>query len=171
MHQMASIHDEFSKESLESNMREPYFIPEATPLNTQLLNFQRQERRIGLVVNEYGDIQGLVTLEDILEEIVGEFTSDPSTNVRDVHPQEDGSYLVDGSVLVRDLNKMLRWSLPIDGPKTLSGVIVEYLESIPEPGISIKIKDYAIEIVQIADNTVKTARIVPPKPKKQKAKL
>ncbi|MDH5216559.1 MAG: CBS domain-containing protein, partial [Gammaproteobacteria bacterium] len=170
MHQMASIHDEFSKESLESNMREPYFIPEATPLNTQLLNFQRQERRIGLVVNEYGDIQGLVTLEDILEEIVGEFTSDPSTNVRDVHPQEDGSYLVDGSVLVRDLNKMLRWSLPIDGPKTLSGVIVEYLESIPEPGISIKIKGYAIEIVQIADNTVKTARIVPPKSNKQKVK-
>ena len=170
MHQMASAHEEFSKESLEGNMREPYFIPEATPLNTQLLNFQRQERRIGLVVNEYGDIQGLVTLEDILEEIVGEFTSDPSTNVRDVHPQEDGSYLVDGSVLVRDLNKMLRWSLPIDGPKTLSGVIVEYLESIPEPGISIKIKDYAIEIVQIADNTVKTARIVPPKPNKQKAK-
>ena len=163
MHQMASSHEEFSKKTLESNMQKPYFIPEATPLNTQLLNFQRQERRIGLVVNEYGDIQGLVTLEDILEEIVGEFTSDPATNIREVHPQDDGSFLVDGSVLVRDLNKMLRWQLPMDGPKTLSGVIVEYLESIPETGISVKIQDYAIEIVQTSDNTVKTARVVPPK--------
>jgi Mg2+/Co2+ transporter CorB len=152
---------EFSKADLHEIIREPYFVPEATPLNTQLLNFQRKERRIGLVVDEYGDIQGLVTLEDILEEIVGEFTSDPSTSIRDVHPQEDGSYLIDGSITIRELNRLLHWHMPSEGPKTLNGIITEYLESIPEPGTSLKIKDYPIEIVQVSGNAVKTARIHP----------
>jgi len=160
MHLMAQ--EEFSKQAIEANMREPYFIPEATPLNTQLLNFQRQQRRIGLVVNEYGDIQGLVTLVDILEEIVGEFTSDPSALIKEIHPQEDGSFLVDGSTYIRELNRVMQWDLPQDGPKTLNGVVVEYLESIPEAGISVKINEYAIEIMQTSENMVKTARIMPP---------
>ena len=153
--------EELTKEALMGAMRDPYFIPEATPLNTQLLNFQRQERRIGLVVNEYGDIQGLVTLEDILEEIVGEFTSDPSTSIREVHPQDDGSFLIDASINIRELNRALNLHLSTSGPKTLNGLITEYLESIPEPGTSIKISDYPIEIVQVAGNAVKTARIFP----------
>ncbi|MEK6748508.1 MAG: HlyC/CorC family transporter [Pseudomonadota bacterium] len=154
----------FDRDAFMHMLREPYFIPENTPLNTQLLNFQRQGRRIGVVVDEYGDIQGLATLEDILEEIVGEFTTDPSTIVRDVHPQEDGSYIVDGAVYVRDLNKMMRWNFPTGGPKTLSGLIIEYLETIPEAGTSLKIGDYPVEIVQIKDNTVKTARVLPVPP-------
>ena len=154
-------HDEFTREALLKEVRDPYFIPEATPLNTQLLNFQRQERRIGLVVDEYGDIQGMVTLEDILEEIVGEFTTDPSMLTKDIHPQADGSFLIDGSASIRDLNKMLHWTLPSDGPKTLNGLLTEYLESIPEPGTSVKITDHPIEIVQMQGNMVKTARIWP----------
>ncbi|MDH4274805.1 MAG: HlyC/CorC family transporter [Gammaproteobacteria bacterium] len=153
--------DAFDRETFMSMLREPYFIPENTPLNTQLLNFQRQGRRIGVVVDEYGDIQGVATLEDILEEIVGEFTTDPSTIIRDVHPQADGSYIVDGAVYLRDLNKMMRWNFPTDGPKTLSGLIIEYLETIPETGTSVKIGDYPVEIVQVKDNIIKTVRIMP----------
>lgn len=152
---------EFTKESLARCAEEPYFIPEGTPLNTQLLNFQRQKRRIGLVVDEYGDIEGLVTLEDILEEIVGEFTTDISSAIRYVHPQPDGSHLVDGSVNIRALNRMMNWHLPVTGPKTLNGLILEHLETIPATGTSLKVNDYAIEIVQIADNAVKTARLRP----------
>ncbi len=154
-------HDEFTREALLEEIRDPYFIPEATPLNTQLLNFQRQERRIGLVVDEYGDIQGMVTLEDILEEIVGEFTTDPSMLTKDIHPQADGSFLIDGSASIRDLNKMLHWTLPSDGPKTLNGLLTEYLESIPEPGTSVKITEHPVEIVQMQGNMIKTARIWP----------
>jgi len=150
-----------SKETLRSIVREPYFVPEGTPLNTQLLNFQRERRRIALVVDEYGDIQGLVTLEDILEEIVGEFTTDPAANVKDIHLQEDGSYLVDGSVSIRDLNRLFHWSLPTGGPKTLNGMIIEYLEDIPEPGTSLLLGDHPVEIVQTAANAVKTVRINP----------
>lgn len=142
-------------------VQEAYFIPENTPLNTQLLEFQRKKRRIGLVVDEYGDIQGLVTLEDILEEIVGEFTSDAATTIKDVHPQPDGTFLVDGSATIRELNRSMQWNLPTDGPKTFNGLIFEQLESIPKPGTSILIAGYPIEIVQIKDNTVKTARIDP----------
>ncbi len=152
---------ELTKEALRRILREPYFIPEATPLNTQLLNFQRQRRRIGLVVDEYGDIQGLVTLEDILEEIVGEFTTSPELSP-EVVPQEDGSYLVEAGVNIRDLNRMLGWKLPTDGPKTLNGLILEYLEHIPEPGTSLRIAGYPIEIVQTRGNAVKTVRIYPP---------
>lgn len=154
-------HDDFTREALLEEIREPYFIPEATPLNTQLLNFQRHERRIGLVVDEYGDIQGMVTLEDILEEIVGEFTTDPSMVTKDIHPQKDGSFLIDGGTNIRDLNKVLHWTLPVDGPKTLNGLLTEHLEHIPESGTSIKIADHPIEIIQMQGNMVKTAKVWP----------
>ena len=153
--------EKLTKQSLQGIAREAYFVPEGTSLHTQLLNFQRQKRRIALVVDEYGDILGLVTLEDILEEIVGEFTSDASSTIRDVHPQEDGSYLVDGSANVRDLNRLMGWELPTDGPKTLNGLIIEYMESIPEPGTSLLIAGYPVEIVQTSANAVKTAKISP----------
>ncbi len=153
---------DFSKEKLLAIAKEPYFVPEGTPLNTQLLNFQRQKRRIGLVVDEYGDIEGLITLEDILEEIVGEFTTDVAAAIKDVHPQEDGTFLVDGGANIRVLNRTLSWRLPTDGPKTLNGLITEYLESIPTPATSLRIGDYTVEVLQTTDNAVKTARITPP---------
>lgn len=152
---------DFNKETLKEIMKDPYFVPEGTPLNTQLLNFQRQKRRIGLVVNEYGDIQGLVTLEDILEEIVGEFTSDPYATVSDVYPQADGTYLVDGSTNIRDLNRMMHWELPTDGPKTLNGLILEYLETIPAPGTSLRLAGYPIDIIQTTENAVKMVKVNP----------
>ncbi len=152
---------EINREDLDGIIRESYFIPEATPLNTQLLNFQHQRRRIGLVVDEYGDIQGLVTLDDILEEIVGEFTTDPATSSKDIHPQEDGSFLVDGSANIRELNRIMHWSLPTDGAKTLNGMITEYLETIPEAGTSLLLQGYPIEIVQTGANIIKTVRIDP----------
>ncbi|HEY0634073.1 MAG TPA: HlyC/CorC family transporter [Gammaproteobacteria bacterium] len=152
---------ELGKEELLKLIRDTYFIPEGTELNTQLLNFQHQRRRIGLVVNEYGDILGLVTLDDILEEIVGEFTTDPSAESKDIHPQADGSFLVDGSANIRELNRIMRWDLPTDGPKTLNGMIIEYLETIPEPGTSLLLSGYPLEIVQSTANAVKTVRIDP----------
>jgi Mg2+/Co2+ transporter CorB len=152
---------ELTREELVRDMREPYFVPEATPLNVQLLNFQTRRRRIGLVVDEYGDIMGLVTLEDILEEIVGEFTTDPASVMRDVRIEEDGSYLVEGSASVRELNRLLQWNMPTDGPKTLNGLILEHMESIPEPGTSLLLDDFPVTIVQTQDNRVKMARIQP----------
>ena len=146
-------------ETLEGLIREPVFIPENTPLNRQLLNFQRERRRIGLVVDEYGDIQGLATLEDILEEVVGEFTTDPSTSIRDYTPEEDGSFLVNGSASVRDLNRSLHMELPVDGPKTLNGMVLEYLEDIPRPGTSLLLSGYPVDIVQTRGNLVKTLRV------------
>ncbi|WP_455366817.1 HlyC/CorC family transporter [Kaarinaea lacus] len=159
---------ESNKEDLMPQIRNAYFVPENTPLNTQLLQFQRQKRRIGLVVDEYGDVQGLVTLEDILEEIVGEFTSDPSTVVKDIHKQDDGTYLIDGSASIRDLNRMMNWELPTDGPKTFNGLILEQMEHIPEPGTSILIAGYPIEIVQTKDNAVKLAKFNPERVTPQK---
>ena len=156
------IRGEFTHDDISALVREAHYIPENTPLNTQLLNFQREKRRIGLVVNEYGDIRGLATLEDILEEIVGEFTTDPSSHIKDVHPQDDGSYLVDGSASLRTLNRHLNWRFPTDGPKTLNGLILEYLESIPEPGTSLLLAGHPVEIIQVKDNAVKTARVSPP---------
>lgn len=153
------VNEDWDVECLTALAMEPYFVPEGTPLNTQLLKFQRQKKRAGLVVDEYGDVEGMVTLEDILEEIVGEFTTDISESIQDVHPQEDGSFLVDGSVNIRVMNRIMGWSLPVEGPKTLNGLVIEYLESIPEPGTSFKMGDYAIEIVQVMDNMVKTARL------------
>ena len=152
---------ETKKEDLEQWIRSAYFVPEGTPLNKQLLYFQREKRRSALVVDEYGDVQGLVTLEDILEEIVGEFTTDPTMHIKEVHRQTDGTFLVDGSASVRELNRVMHWELPIDGPKTFSGLITEHMESIPEPGTSLMLAGYPVEIVQTKDNMVKTAQINP----------
>lgn len=156
-------HGELSRDSLAliAREREAYFVPEGTTLEMQLRNFQRDRRRIALVVDEYGDIQGLVTLEDILEEIVGEFTSDPATLHKDIHREPDGSYVVSGTINVRVLNRTLGWSLPTGGPRTLNGVILEYLETIPEHGTSLKLGELSVEILQTADNAVKTARMRP----------
>jgi len=153
--------DTFSKESLLNITREALFAPEGTPLNTQLLNFQREKRRTAFVVDEYGDIQGLVTLEDILEEIVGEFTTDVGSTIPDIHPQEDGTYLIDGGAYIREINRTMSWHLPTDGPKTFNGLILEYLESIPEPGTSVKIAGYPIDIIQTTSSSIKTVRIHP----------
>ena len=156
------------KESLVEMTRECYFVPEATPLNTCLLNFQRQQRRIGLVVDEYGDIQGLVTLEDILEEIVGEFTTDPAQRAKHVFMDTDSSYLVDGTVTIRSLNRSMGWKLPSTGPKTLNGLILEYLETIPQTGAKLRLNGYDIEIAETKANAVKTVRIRPPKGTRRK---
>ncbi len=152
---------ELNFETLIELASEPYYVPESTSLNRQLLNFQQHKKRIGMVVDEYGDIHGLVTLEDILEEIVGEFTTDASLTSPDVHAQEDGSYLVTGSANIRELNRTMHWQLPNNGPKTLNGLILEYLESIPSPGTALLIEDYPIEIIQTAENTVKIVKISP----------
>ena len=144
---------------LESLIREPLFIPENTPLNRQLLNFQRERRRIGLVVDEYGDIQGLATLEDILEEVVGEFTTDPSASISDYTAEKDGSFLVNGTASVRDLNRDLNMELPTDGAKTLNGMVLEYLEDIPQPGTSLLLSGYPVEIVHTKGNLIRTLRI------------
>ena len=140
--------------------REPYYVPEGTPLNVQLSNFQRNRRRLAFVVNEYGDIEGLVTLEDILEEIVGEFTSDPATIThKDIHPEKPGVFIVNASATIRALNRALGWQLPTDGPKTVNGLLVERLEAIPEPGTMLKVDGYAFEVLQTGDNTIKTVRV------------
>ena len=140
--------------------REPYFVPEGTPLNVQLSAFQRNRRRLAFVVNEYGDIEGLVTLEDILEEIVGEFTSDPATIThKDIHTEHPGVYIVNASATIRALNRALQWDLPTDGPKTVNGLLVERLEAIPEPGTTLKVDDYTFEVLQTGDNTIKTVRV------------
>ncbi len=157
---------ELDRERLLAAVREPYFVPEGTPLMTQLLNFQRERRRIGLVVDEYGEILGLVTLEDILEEVVGEFTTDPSVRGRGIRREPDGSFLVDGGVPVRAINRTLGIELPTDGPRTLNGLILEHMETIPEPGTSMLIAGYPVEIVQTAENSVKLARIQPRRPRR-----
>ncbi|MCU7939678.1 MAG: HlyC/CorC family transporter [gamma proteobacterium symbiont of Bathyaustriella thionipta] len=150
------------KEDLKKIISPCYFIPEATPLNKQLLNFQKNKRRTALVVDEYGDIQGIVTLEDILEEIVGEFTTDPAdTLMKEVLHQDDGTVLVDGSANIRELNRMMSWHLPTNSAKTINGLILEFLQSIPEPSTSVLINNYAIEIKQVTGNTVKTVLIEP----------
>ena len=148
-------------DELRAAIREPYFIPEGTSLNRQLLNFQREGRRIGLVVDEYGDILGLATVEDILEEVVGEFTTDPSATHKGITSEDGGTYLLDASASVRELNRALEIELPTDGPKTLNGLILEHMETIPEPGTSLLLADYPVEILQTKDNAVKTVRLKP----------
>ena len=152
----------FDAAELLGSAREPYYIPEGTPLNQQLLNFQNQKRRIGFVVDEYGDIQGLVTLADILEEVVGEFTSDPAARVKNVSMESDGSYLVNGGITIRTLNRTLGWKLPTAGPRTVNGLVLEQLEDIPKPGKQVRVRDYVIEITETQANAVRTARIRPP---------
>ncbi|MDR5875317.1 HlyC/CorC family transporter [Halomonas sp. CUBES01] len=148
---------EVTKASIVQEAREPYFIPESTPLHTQLLNFQKQKRRIGIVVDEYGDVEGLVTLEDILEEIVGEFTTDVSED-DEIHQQADGSHVIEGTATIRDINKMLGWQLPTDGPKTLNGLILEHLEGFPEGPACLQIGNTRMEILDIRENLITSAR-------------
>ena len=155
------MNGELDKERLRTLIRQPYFIPEGTPLNTQLIHFQREKRRIGLVVDEYGDLQGLVTFGDLLEEIVGEFVTDPLDELDDVQDMGDGSYLVNGNASIRDLVRTMKWDLPTNGPKTFNGMILEHLESIPETGISVMISGYPIEILQTHNNMVKVAKVYP----------
>ena len=152
---------ELTKAELMRLTREPYYVPEATPLHTQLIKFKQEKRRIALVVDEYGDIQGIVTLEDILEEIVGEFTTDFAANMPEIHPQPDGSYLIDGTAVLRDINRALDWDLPTSGPKTLNGLILETLETIPEANLCLQVDDFRIETLQVSDNVVKHCRIAP----------
>lgn len=155
---------ELTKERLQRLLSEPYFVPEGTPLSTQLVQFQRRRERIALVVDEYGDIQGIVTLEDILEEIVGEFTTDPADDVEDVISEGMNTFLVDASANIRELNRSQDWDLPTDGPKTINGLIVELLETIPEPNTCLKISGYPIEIIETNDNRVRTVRIAEREP-------
>ncbi|MCQ2029107.1 HlyC/CorC family transporter [Stutzerimonas zhaodongensis] len=160
MRQIARLlsHDQLTRESLLAACDEPYFIPENTPLSTQLVNFQKQKRRIGIVVDEYGDVLGIVTLEDILEEIVGEFSNQDALRSPDIHPQEDGTLVIDGAAYLREVNRALGWHLPCDGPKTINGLITEALEHIPDSGICLQINQYRLEILQAADNRVKSVR-------------
>jgi Mg2+/Co2+ transporter CorB len=152
---------ELNLDSVKALIRKAYFIPAGTSLTRQLLNFQKKKRRSALVVDEYGSIQGLVTLEDILEEIVGRFTTDSPTRNFDIHTQEDGSFLVDGGTHIRDINRNMNWSLPQGGPKTLNGLILEHMEMIPEPGTSLLIENYSIEIMRTSKNAVQSVRIKP----------
>lgn len=160
MRQIARLlsHDQLTRESLLDACNEPYFIPENTPLSTQLVNFQKHKRRIGIVVDEYGDVLGIVTLEDILEEIVGEFSNQDALRSPDIHPQDDGTLVIDGAAYLREVNRALGWQLPCNGPKTLNGLITEALEHIPDSGICLQINQYRLEILQAADNRVKSVR-------------
>ena len=151
----------FDQNALIELLEEPYFVPEGTPLSTQLIQFQRRRKRIALVVDEYGDIQGIVTLEDILEEIVGEFTTDPTDEDDDVIREGVDTWLVDGTANIREVNRSQNWDLPIDGPKTMNGLILELLETIPEPRTCLKISGYPIEIVETDDNRIRTVRVGP----------
>jgi Mg2+/Co2+ transporter CorB len=154
--------NEFNKENLLRSADEVYFIPEGTPLNIQMLKFQRNKERIGLIVDEYGDIVGLVTLEDILEEIIGEFTTSIAPSLsEEITPQGDGSFLIEGSANIRDINKGLKWNLPTDGPRTLNGLILEYLEEIPESHLSIKVAKHQMEIVELEENRIKMVKVFP----------
>jgi Mg2+/Co2+ transporter CorB len=150
---------EVDKAAIRLLLDDPYFVPEGTPLSTQLVQFQRRRLRIALVVDEYGDIQGIVTLEDILEEIVGEFTTDPADDDDDIVSEGNGTFLVDGTMNIRELNRTQDWELPTDGPKTINGLILELLETIPKPGTCLKIEDYPIEIIATDDNRIRSVRI------------
>nr|WP_178115960.1 HlyC/CorC family transporter [Pseudomonas sp. MS19] len=151
--------NELTKEALLSACTEPYFVPESTPLSTQLINFQKQKHRMGVVVDEYGDVLGVVTLEDILEEIVGDFSNQNILRSPDIHPQDDGTHVIDGSAYIREVNKALGWGLPCEGPKTLNGLITEALESIPDCSVCLKIGQYRLEILQSSENRVKSVKV------------
>lgn len=152
---------DLDKKKLIDSAEEAYFIPEGTPLNVQLINFKKEKRRMGLIVDEYGDIEGLATLEDILEEIVGEFTTTLAEPLEEIQAQKDGSYLVDGGISVRDLNRRMNWELPTEGPNTLSGLIIDYLETIPTSNVALRIAGYPLEVKEMEDTTIKWVQIWP----------
>ena len=146
------------RQQMMQELEKPYFIPEGTPLNKQLLNFQQLKHRIAIVVDEYGEVMGLVVLEDILEEIVGQFTSNLAESIADIYPQQDGSYIINGTANVRELNKSLAWQLPTEGPKTLNGLLLEYLESFPDANAGVRIGNYDLEILDLQDNVIQAVR-------------
>ncbi|KPD01796.1 CNNM domain-containing protein [Moellerella wisconsensis] len=153
---------QFDKQNLMKAADKIYFIPDSTPLNIQLINFQRNKEKVGIIVDEYGDIQGLITVEDILEEIVGDFTTSMSPSLaEEVLRQKDGSVLVDGSANIRDLNKAFDWHLPLDGPRTINGIVLEALGDIPEVGEKIIINNYLVEVLSISENIIKQVKIIP----------
>ena len=154
--------EEIGAETLKEIMRDPYFIPLDTPLLTQLQNFQEQNDRMALVVDEYGELKGLLTLEDILEEIIGEFTTHSPMQTARFRRMEDGSIIVEGGTLLRALNRKLGYRFPLDGPKTLNGLILEHLQSIPEPGTSLKLAGYPLEVLQTQDRVIRSVRLLPP---------
>ena len=149
-----------NRSNLMKEIQDAYFIPEGTPLHTQLMNFQKEKHRMGLVVDEYGVVQGIVTLEDILEEIVGEFTSNLTDQTKDIHTQTDGSFIIHGTATIRDINKALKWELPTEGPKTLNGLLLEHLESFPDASVGMTIDNYQFEIIDIKDNIIQRAKVV-----------
>lgn len=154
--------NEFNKQNLIKAADNIYFIPDSTPLSAQLVNFQHNKEKIGLIVDEYGEIQGLITVEDILEEIVGDFTTSMSPSLtEEVLPQSDGSVLVDGTTNIRDLNKAFDWHLPIDGPRTVNGMVLEALGDIPKEGSQLTISSYLVEVLSISDNIIKQVKIIP----------
>jgi Mg2+/Co2+ transporter CorB len=155
------IQEKFNKESLIKYKEEICFIPEGTLLSVQLLNFQTQKYRIGLVADEYGDVEGLVTSEDILREIVGEFCTDVVIGGKDIRLAREGGYLVAGNITVRDLNRNMGWDLPLTGPKTMSGLIVEHLEILPRSGVGLRLAGYPIEVISVKNKRVEVARIIP----------
>ena len=148
-----------NKAAIIQETNEVYYIPDTTPLHTQLFNFQKKKLRMAVVVDEFGAVKGMVTLEDILEEIVGEFTTDLTTNSKDIHAQEDGSFLIDGTATIRDINRALSWELDASGAKTLNGLLMEILESIPDSLVGIRLDGYYAEIVQVKDNVIRTVRM------------
>lgn len=151
--------ESLNKAAILQETTDVYYIPETTPLHTQLFNFQKKKLRMAVVVDEFGAVKGIVTLEDILEEIVGEFTTDLGTNSKDIHAQEDGSFLIDGSATIRDINRVLSWELNGSGAKTLNGLLMEILESIPDSLVGVKLDGYYAEIVQVKDNVIRTVRM------------
>jgi Mg2+/Co2+ transporter CorB len=150
-------HEDFDKHTIINLLAKPSFIPDSTPVHTQMLRFKSEKIRIGLVVDEYGDVQGLVTFDDLLQEIVGELITDDEA----VRAQSDGSYLVDANITIRELNRVTQWALPTEGPKTLNGLIIEFMETIPETGTSIKLHGYPLEILKRDENTVKLVKFLP----------
>jgi len=152
---------DLDKDALREAMSEPYFVPSGTPLYTQIQQFQENKERIGLIVDEYGEFKGLVTLEDILEEVIGDFTTQSPSRIGSYRQEADGSWLVDGSSTLRDLNKKLNLNLPLDGPRTLNGLVLEHFQDIPEAGTSFRIGEHTLEIMQTQDRIVKSVKIFP----------
>jgi Mg2+/Co2+ transporter CorB len=153
--------DNLTKDALREVIEAPYFVPAGTPLYTQIQQFQEKQERIALVVDEYGEFKGLITLEDILEEVIGDFTTQSPSRAGSYRQEADGSWLVDGSSTLRDLNKKLNLNLPLDGPRTLNGLILEHFEDIPEAGTSFRVAEHTLEIVQTQDRIVKSVKIFP----------